>query len=195
MTTTSPATKPGLPPSVRLCTERLVLRPTTPADASRAFEIQSDWDVTRMLRMARFPPTLDDMTGWFTEHQREWSSGTAFRFAIERAGRMIGVVDLDEIDGDQGELGYWLEKPSWGQGYALEAARAVVDFAFRELGLATLRSGHAADNPASGRVLVKLGFLPHETVLKPSRSRGEEILHQSYSLTSKTRRVRPDAAR
>ncbi|WDZ75068.1 GNAT family N-acetyltransferase [Ensifer adhaerens] len=192
---TTKATKSGPLRCISLCTHRLVLRPTTPADATRAFEIQSDWDVTRMLRMAQFPPSLDDMTGWFAEHQGEWTSGTAFRFAIERAGRMIGVVDLDEIDGDQGELGYWLEKPSWGQGYALEAAQAVVDFAFRVLGLTTLRSGHAADNPASGKVLVKLGFRPHRTVQKASRSRGEEILHQSYSLTPATNSNRQDAGR
>ncbi len=187
--------KSGLSPSVRLRTDRLLLRPTTPADAPRAFEIQSDWDVTRMLRMALFPPDLDDMTGWFGEHPREWLAGTAFRFAIERAGRMIGVVDLDEIDGEEGELGYWLERPSWGKGYAFEAAEAVVDFAFREVGLLALRSGHAADNPASGKVLLKLGFRPQLSMRKLSRSRGEEILHQSYGLTANAWRNRPDADR
>ncbi len=187
--------KSGLSRSVRLRTDRLVLRPTTPADASRAFEIQSDWDVTRMLRMAQFPPDLDDMTGWFSEHPREWLAGTAFRFAVERAGRMIGLVDLDEIDGDEGELGYWLEKPSWGQGYAFEAAEAVVDFAFCQVRLSTLRTGHAADNLASGKVLLKLDFRPQLSMRKDSRSRGEEILHQSYSLTSEAWCSRPDADR
>ncbi|MFK0273240.1 GNAT family N-acetyltransferase [Ensifer sp. NPDC090286] len=195
MTTKPTATNTGNRPAVTLATDLLLLRPTTPADAERAFEIQSDWDVTRMLRMAQFPPDLDDMTGWFGEHPQEWIAGTAFRFAIERNGRMIGLVDLDGIDGEQGELGYWLEKPSWGQGYAFEAAKAVVAFAFEQLGLATLKTGHAADNPASGKVLLKLGFHPQQAMRKTSRSRGEEILHQSYSLTSDAWRNLPGADR
>lgn len=185
----------GNRPVVTLTTDRLALRPTTPADAQRAFEIQSDWDVTRMLRMAQFPPDADDMAGWFGEHRQEWIAGTAFRFAIERQGRMIGLVDLDEIDGEEGELGYWLEKPSWGQGYAFEAAQAVVAFAFEQIGLARLKTGHAADNPASGKVLLKLGFRPEKAMRKPSRSRGEEILHQSYSLASDVWRNRAGADR
>ena len=185
----------GNRPVVTLTTDRLALRPTTPADAQRAFEIQSDWDVTRMLRMAQFPPDADDMAGWFGEHRQEWIAGTAFRFAIERQGRMIGLVDIDEIDGEEGELGYWLEKPSWGQGYAFEAAQAVVTFAFEQIGLARLKTGHAADNPASGKVLLKLGFRPEKAMRKPSRSRGEEILHQSYSLASEAWRNRAGADR
>ena len=185
----------GNRPSVTLATDRLLLRPTTPADAQRAFEIQSDWDVTRMLRMAQFPPDLEDMTGWFAEHPQEWIAGTAFRFAVERNARMIGLVDLDGIDGEQGELGYWLEKPSWDQGYAFEAAKKVVAFAFEQLGLARLKTGHAADNPASGKVLLKLGFRPQQAMRKTSRSRGEEILHQSYSLTSHAWRNLPGADR
>jgi len=59
----------------------------------------------------------------------------------------------------------------------------VVAFAFRDVGLTRLPSGHAADNPASGNVLLKLGFRPLAATRRPSRSRGEDILHQSYLLT------------
>jgi hypothetical protein len=84
-------------------------------------------------------------------HPREWQAGEAFRFGVERAGRFVGLVDIDEIRDGWGELGYWLERAAWGCGYAAEAARAVVRFAFEEAGLSGLRSGHAADNAASGR--------------------------------------------
>ncbi|WP_051228795.1 GNAT family N-acetyltransferase [Pleomorphomonas oryzae] len=177
-----PANHSGSVRRVSLHTERLTLRPTNRADADRAFEIQSDWDVTRMLRMARFPPDLDETVGWFAEHEQEWLAGTAYRFAVLREGRMIGLVDIDEVDGGEGDLGYWFEKAGWGQGFAFEAARAVADFAFGALGLTRLRSGHAADNPASGNVLMKLGFRPLSATRRPSRSRGEDILHQSYVL-------------
>ncbi|MGO4737291.1 GNAT family N-acetyltransferase [Bosea sp. 2KB_26] len=169
-------------PPHHLTTDRLVLRPTSAADANRAFEIQSDWEVTRMLRMASFPPDRADIALWFADHPREWAAGEAYRFAVEFQGRAIGVIDVDEISQGEGELGYWFEQASWGRGYASEAAQAVVNFAFRTVGLSQLLSGHAVDNAASGQVLLKLGFRPLDIVQRTSRSRGETILQRRYVL-------------
>ena len=170
-------------PLRRLETERLVLRPTVEEDAARAFEIQSDWEVTRMLTQASFPPCREEIARWFADHPREWSCGEAYRFAVEHGGRLIGIADIDQIVGGEGELGYWFEQASWGKGFASEAAAAVVRFAFVEAGATRLRSGHAADNPASGRVLLKLGFKLCDTVERVSRSRGETILVRRFLLT------------
>lgn len=164
-------------------TDRLVLRPTCGSDADRAFEIQSDRDVTRMLRMASFPPDREEIRRWFADHRREWLAGEAYRFAVERQERLIGIVDVDEIAEGEGELGYWFEQAHWRKGYAFEAAQAVVRFAFRVVGLSRLRSGHATDNPASGRVLLKLGFCPLDTDQRNSRSRGESIMQRRYLLS------------
>lgn len=166
----------------RIATDRLALRPTSLADAERAFAIQSDWEVARMLRMAVFPPEREGMRAWFSDHEREWAEGSAYRFAVESGGLMVGVVDIDEISGRQGELGYWFDRACWGRGYAFEAARAAVDFAFRTVGLTRLRSGHAADNAASGKILSKLGFISIGTALVMSQSRGEEIRQRSLEL-------------
>lgn len=163
--------------------DRLILRPTTTGDADRAVEIQSDWDVARMLRMATFPPNRQEMQAWFADHQREWQAGEAYRFVAELDGRVIGVADLDNIERSQGELGYWFEKSAWGHGYAFEAARALVQFGFRDVGLIQLKAGHAADNPASGRVLSKLGFKLLDRVETTSRSRGHSIEQCRYLLT------------
>jgi ribosomal-protein-alanine N-acetyltransferase len=170
---------PGL---AMITTKRLHLRPSTAADAQRAFEIQSDWAVTRMLRMASFPPDRTEIECWFADHPREWAAGEAYRFAALLDGRMIGLVDLGGIAADEGELGYWFEQTAWGQGFASEAARAVVRFAFTEASLSVLRSGHAADNLASGRVLIRLGFRLLDRVERTSRSRGETILQCRYRL-------------
>ena len=118
----------------------------------------SNWNVTRMLAMAPWPPTLDNERAWLATHAEDWRAGVAYRFAVIRSGVLIGCADVDEVADGLGEIGYWFDEASWGAGYATEAARAVVDFAFGSLGLARLRSGHAADNPASGKVLLKLGF-------------------------------------
>ncbi|MFB9952640.1 GNAT family N-acetyltransferase [Rhizobium puerariae] len=172
------------PPRHAIRTDRLVLRPSDGADADRAFEIQSDWEVTRMLRMASFPADRQAIHAWFSDHRREWLAGEAFRFAVETDGRMIGLTDLDEISGPEGEIGYWLERAAWGHGYAFEAAGALTRFAFETAGLSTLKSGHAEDNPASGRILAKLGFAPIDTVERFSRPRGEMIRQCRYTLAA-----------
>ena len=120
----------------------------------------------------------------FADHPREWTEGQAFRFAIERERRMIGLVDLDDVsmDGQEAEIGIWLEQADWGHGYAGEAARAILDWAFGPLGLTRVRAGHAEDNAASARLIASLGFRRVGEVVVPSRSRGEDVLQHRYDL-------------
>jgi [ribosomal protein S5]-alanine N-acetyltransferase len=165
---------------VVLATARLRLRPSVRADAGRAFVIQSEWDVTRMLSMASFPPNLDDLTAWFSAHEQEWIEGKAYRFSIERDGAMIGLVDLDQVTATEATLGYWLEQAAWGQGFGLEAAQTIVQFAFADLGLERLKAGHAVDNPASGRILTRLGFRFVDVVSRQSKSRDCDVLQWRY---------------
>ena len=135
-----------------------------------------------MLSLASFPPDRNEIGQWFADHPREWLAGEACRFAVERDSRMIGLVDIDSVAHGQGSLGYWLERAAWGFGYAFEAARAVTRFAHDELGLSKITAGHAHDNPASGRVLTRLGFVPQDVVQLFSRPRGETIAQHRYVL-------------
>jgi [ribosomal protein S5]-alanine N-acetyltransferase len=173
---------PGPPPSIQLNTAHLLMRPTGAADGERAFEIQSDWDVARMLAMAAFPPDRAEIERWFAEHLQEWLAGSAYRFAAVRESKLIGVVDIASVSHREGALGYWFDRAVWGLGYATEATRAIVKFAFDDLNLSHLRAGHAFDNTASARVLRKLGFQPIDNVQVWSRSRGETIIEQLYRL-------------
>jgi [ribosomal protein S5]-alanine N-acetyltransferase len=158
---------PGPAPSIQLNTARLVLRPTCAADAERAVEIQSDWDVMPMLRMA--------------------AAGSAYRFAVSRERRLIGIVNVDEVDCGEADLGYWFDKAVWGLGYATEAARAIGKVAFDDICISQLRAGHASDNVASARVLQKLGFQPIDKTQAWSRSRGAAIIQCRYLLTQSLR--------
>jgi len=169
-----------IPPDFQLRTRRLVLRAFTPEDAPRVLEIQSDFEVTRMLAIPAYPPSLDDVTAWLKEHAVEWRAGTAYRFALVAGGRVIGCADVDGIRDGSGELGYWLDRGHWGQGLASEAAGAVHGFATGTLGLRRLRAGHATDNPASGRILVRLGFRWIEDRTRWYRSRGAEVARRHY---------------
>ena len=79
---------------------------------------------------------------------------------ILKGGRVIGSIGFGRRDplGDP-EFGYWIARSHWGNGYATEAGRAVSEIA-RALGYRRLAAGHYVDNPASGRVLRKIGFRP-----------------------------------
>ena len=76
-------------------------------------------------------------------------------------GRFAGAAELaaSPVAGDQAELGYWIGKPFWGRGYCTEAAQALLRYAFTELGLVRVHSCHFARNPASGRVMQKIGMV------------------------------------
>lgn len=167
---------------VVLTTARLKLRPFESGDAERFIAIQQDWQVTRMLRMADFPPDRTRMRAFVEGAAGEWRDGSAFRFAVVHGGRGVGCADVAAINQGWGEIGYWLERSAWGFGLASEAGAAVRDFAFETLALAGLNSGHAADNPASGRVLTKLGFIPAGETKVWSKARGTMITQKLYRL-------------
>jgi RimJ/RimL family protein N-acetyltransferase len=79
-------------------------------------------------------------------------------FLITLDDAPIGACGLAKLDGPAPDVGYWLGIPYWGQGYATEAARAVIDHAFTALGYDALQAGARVTNPASRRVLEKCGF-------------------------------------
>jgi RimJ/RimL family protein N-acetyltransferase len=133
-----------------------------------------------MLSLALYPPNRQEIEHWFADHERQWEVGQAYRFAVVLEGKMVGLVDVDGIADREGTLGYWLDRAVWGHGYAFEAAHSVTRFAVGDVGLLRLKAGHAHDNPASGRILAKLGFNRVEIVERYSRPRNEYISHCRY---------------
>ena len=171
-----------MPVSPTLRTPRMLLRPTRPDDARSAFEIQSNWNVSRMLARAAFPSDEREISAWFRGHAEEWANGSACRFAAILDGAFIGIADVDAMSDGEGSLGYWLSEAVWGRGLAREASRAVVRFAFDTAGLVRLRAGHADDNPRSGKVLSSLGFRYVGDRPLWYRSRGTTVMHRRYVL-------------
>ncbi|MGB5077509.1 MAG: GNAT family N-acetyltransferase [Sphingorhabdus sp.] len=139
-------------------TERLLLRPSWPEDARDLHDAIADEGIVRNLARAPWPYSEDEARRFAaTEHD---GNLPAFLLMLRTDGspRLIGACGLGERNGDV-ELGYWISRPYWGLGFATEAGRAVVNIA-RAIGHRKLVAGHFADNPASGRVLRKLGFRP-----------------------------------
>lgn len=169
--------------SLKLFTKRLVLRPTVPADIERALEIRSNREVARNLVSATIPPDTEKMINWFAGHAEEWRRGTAYRLAITLDSRVVGICDIFDVAGGQGEIGYWLDRAIWGRGFGMEAAERLVRFAVEDVGLTSLRAGCADDNAASAAILTRLGFTRLEDDRIFSRSREEEITQRRFRLT------------
>jgi RimJ/RimL family protein N-acetyltransferase len=98
---------------------------------------------------------------WITHQQTEYAQGTLVNFAIVHTTEqaLIGSIGIMLNPAHrQGHLGYWIGVPYWGQGYCTEAARAVLQFGFNQLDLHRVWAPHFKRNPASGRVMQKLGM-------------------------------------
>lgn len=93
----------------------------------------------------------------------------------------------------EAELGYWIGRPYWGRGYATEAGGALLAFAFRHLGLERIIVSAMLDNPASQRVIEKLGFRPKDPGRLYSAARREEVDVHHFALTREEFHDPPDA--
>ncbi|MBL0001143.1 MAG: GNAT family N-acetyltransferase [Sphingomonadales bacterium] len=163
-------------------TERLLLRPGWAEDAAPLAAAIGDEAILTKLAKAPSPYKLADAQEFLGYDRRE---GDADFLIIARTGgapRLIGGVGLHP-DGEDLELGYWIARPYWGLGFATEAARAVIDIARHTLRRPRLVSGHFIDNPASGRVLSKLGFKPTgDIVARFCRARGHAVPSRLFAL-------------
>ncbi|OYY91032.1 MAG: GNAT family N-acetyltransferase [Sphingomonas sp. 28-66-16] len=137
----------------------MTLRPGWPEDAPALAEAIAHESVAFRLARLPWPYTLEHAIDWL---QRSQSRGDVVLHILAHEGacpRLIGAIGIHP-DGDKGghEIGYWLTPDAWGRGYATEAGFAMLGIARHAMGLRRLHSGHFIDNPASGRVLAKLGF-------------------------------------
>jgi len=169
--------------SIILQTERLLLRPPVAADISRFVPFLNDFDVTKNLSRVPYPYSEDDGCAWVVRTAGERVRGEAFPFIVmeKTEGRLIGICGVQpQLDF---MLGYWFGKPYWGRGYATEAVRRVTKFAFDELGTNRLTASWIDDNPASGRVLEKIGCKPDGAEEQDCLSRGSTVFCHKVVLT------------
>jgi [ribosomal protein S5]-alanine N-acetyltransferase len=148
-----------------ITTPRLTLRPYEAADATRVCELLGNFEVAKMLSRAPHPYALEDAQNWIAKQADLWAAGTDFVYAITtQSDGLIGAMGLHpsqhpEVTSKPNlELGYWFGQPYWGQGYATEAGRAVVEAFDEAFPSYALIAGHFTENPQSGHVLEKLGF-------------------------------------
>ncbi len=156
-------------------TGRLLLRPPKAGDISRMMPLIAEYDVAKNTSRVPHPYTEDDACDFMVTASVGWVTGRNFAFSILRKedGVFIGGCGLHPSR--DWEFGYWLGKPYWGHGYATEAAEAIVAFGFEKKGADWLAAKWFHDNPASGRVLEKLGFFVCGEDVSNSVARGRQV--------------------
>jgi [ribosomal protein S5]-alanine N-acetyltransferase len=143
-----------------LRTGRLILRPLAIDDAPIVQKLAGERDVASTTRLIPhpYPPGMAEQ--WIAALPELYQKAEMINWGVAmQGGPLLGTIrlTLNPVD-NHAEMGYWIGKPFWNNGYCTEAARAVMVYGFDVLGLERIYANYLARNPASGRVLHKLGM-------------------------------------
>lgn len=138
-------------------TPRLLLRPGFPEDAPALASAIADEAIARNLANVPWPYRMRDAEAFLASPRDPVLPAMLIFERTAGAPQLVGACGLGRRPSGAVEMGYWIARSHWGRGFATEACGALIDIA-RTLGLATLEGSHFIDNPASARVLEKLGF-------------------------------------
>ena len=148
-------------PVPTLETKRLILRAFTLADAKRVQHLAGAFAVADTTGHMPHPYQDGMAEEWIggLDSEFEHGEGATFAITLPATGELIGAIGLTlHSHNKRAEMGYWLGVPYWNHGYTSEAARAVLQFAFEQLNLNRVYASHFPRNPASGRVMQKIGM-------------------------------------
>lgn len=146
-------------PPFEFKSERFKMRAPRPDDARQIACCVNDLDMARNLARLPHPYAPKDALRWIEYADTARARGSEYAFVITHAeAGVIGSVGFNRTDGPAWEIGYWVDKAVHGKGVATEAARALLTWGEQKFGVTQFVAGHFKDNPASGRVLEKLGF-------------------------------------
>jgi [ribosomal protein S5]-alanine N-acetyltransferase len=154
-----------------LVTHRLLLCPFTLEDAPTVKELAGEWEIAEMTATIPHPYEQGMAEAWISKHQDSFEKGEAVTFAVtfKPDGCLVGAISLVHINQTHrlAELGYWIGKPFWNNGYCTEASQEMIRYAFKVLDLNRVQARHLTKNPASGRVMHKAG-MKFEGILRQS---------------------------
>jgi ribosomal-protein-alanine N-acetyltransferase len=155
-------------PQPALETERLRLRPFSLSDASTVQALAGAREIAATTLNVPHPYEDGMAETWIQTHAQGYEADEQATFALtlKQTAELVGAIGLVISRAHaRAELGYWVGLPFWNRGYATEAARAVLRFGFEALELNRIYAQHLVRNPASGRVMQKVG-MRHEARLR-----------------------------
>lgn len=165
-------------------TGRLVLCPMVARHRKGVVRALGHYDVARFLGSVAHPYPPEDFDRFLARSKVQKANGRVQHFAIENSrGAFVGSVTLFRRGRGGWELGYYITPGQSGKGYVTEAARALVAYGFYTLGFRRIKAGHHIDNPASARVLAKLGFAKTHQEMRLCLARGRKVRCNELILT------------
>lgn len=172
-------------PQPTISTARLVLRPFGLADVDRVAALAGDREIALNTLNIPHPYTRRHAEEWITSHaaQLERMESVTYAVTLRQGGLVIGAAGLIfDPPNDLAELGYWIGKAYWGQGYAAEAARALVGWGFGQYELHRIHASHFPRNPASGAVLRRIGMRHEGRLREHVKKWGEYLDLERYGI-------------
>lgn len=178
----------------RIKTGTLLLRPVDDEDAARFQQLCNDIDIARNTSRIAHPYSRADADEFVARRGAGmFGNDDEYVFAVCRDDDIVACAGVHRTRSGVYEVGYWVGAEYRRSGVATGAAQAVTQFAFEELGAETATAGHFADNPASGRVLERVGFKSTgETVMMKSAGRGCEVETVRMALTRAEFQLTPE---
>ena len=169
-----------------LRTERLILRPFGLADAPEVQRLAGAREIADTTETIPHPYEDGVAEAWIPRHAEIYAKGEGLTLAITSAdgGELVGAISLMQInqDNQRAVLGYWIGHEYWGNGYCTEAAGEIVRFGFEELALNRVVASHLTRNPASGRVMQKIGMVHEGTFRQDIKKWGKFEDIERYGL-------------
>ncbi|KAB2332953.1 GNAT family N-acetyltransferase [Bacillus mesophilum] len=175
------------PATQTIKTSRLILRLFTTEDALRVAELCNNDNIYKNTLYLPFPYKMDDALSWIRLHSHHFNENKKYEFAITDriSGELYGAIALSNNHHfNHGELAYWVGEEYWGTGYGTEAAKAVIDFAFQEKQYQKVFARCFVSNPASGRVLEKIGMKKEGILRQHVKKENEYIDLVCYGILS-----------
>ena len=139
-------------------TERLLIKTPEIDDKFELTQLINDKDVIKWLSEIPFPYTLSHAEEFIEKSRERVLKQESYNFMIFQDKKMIGGIGLSEFNNKSCQVGYWLGKKYWGNGFATEALKSILDFGFDQLNLEKIYAAYKIGNEGSIRVLNKSGF-------------------------------------
>jgi RimJ/RimL family protein N-acetyltransferase len=159
-----------------LQTDRLILRKFKLGDAPDIQSLAGDRAIADKTLSIPHPYKSGMAEKWIKTHQAQFDAGEQAIFAITLRSdqKLIGAIGLVvNQQFERAELGYWIGRPFWGQGYCTEAGRAVMLYGFKTLHIHRIHASHFRRNPASGKVMQKLGMIKEGVLRQHAKKWGK----------------------
>lgn len=172
-------------------TERLILRPFSMEDASDVQRLAGTWQVAATTAAIPHPYPDGAAEQWIARHAPSFEEGWLVVYAVtmREGGKLLGAVSLLDVQHNhaRAELGYWIAFEHWGNGYCTEAVSRLIQYAHNKLSISRIVARCLERNPASARVMEKVGLTKEGHMPKHDLKNGkfEDVLIYGMVLTGR----------